>query len=242
MTLHPDRSPLLHHFIKPEYLIALLEKRAFHLLRQDKQSDVNDGKLPDACFENPYIGPFERAIGANEAFLKNRAVGIEYNRHRRFIMSWTLDPSEKMRMKYGENGKRCEIQSSILNLRRLLGYTCIDGAVFPPKCRPCPEILQAKVRVELNEPVYTDGNTPIPVLVSTLASAHKDADKYEYENEIRIQAFIMPPSIQIGPNDILVSWPIATFEGLVIQVGPLISREKRDKITLLASDYGIRIN
>ncbi len=54
MSSHADSSPVLTHFIRPEYLITLLQTQTFHLVRLDCQSDPADGKLPPANFADPY--------------------------------------------------------------------------------------------------------------------------------------------------------------------------------------------
>jgi hypothetical protein len=112
MIYHPDGSPMLHHFVRPEHLIELLDRRALHLIRQDKQSDPADGVLPAACFDQPFHGSLEQTLGLNPSFLRNQASAIAVLRGRTFIMSWTLTPSGPVRAIYGERGRRCELQIS----------------------------------------------------------------------------------------------------------------------------------
>lgn len=120
MNYHPDGPRLLSHFIRPEYLVELLRRRAFCLVRQDLQCDPADGVLPAACFESPHVGPLERSLGLSPEFLINQAHAIAGLRNRTFIMCWTCDPAGHMRATYGENGRRCELQTSENALKRIL--------------------------------------------------------------------------------------------------------------------------
>jgi len=237
---------MLHHFIRPQFLKALLETRAFHLIRQDKQSDPDDGKLPAACFADPHIGPLENGLGLKRDFLANQAHALAHLHRRTFIMSWTSEASDHMRQNYGESGSRCELQTSELGLKSMLGYEWLRdqwGGVneFPPRPEKVGEIHGALAHAQLTEPVYTPGTAAIPVIPTYGATAHKH-DRYSVESEIRIEAVVSPESLQLGGHDTLIRWPIKTFDGLRIGIGAKVESQIGSEITALAAKLGISVH
>ena len=239
MIYHPDESLMLHHFIRPEHLIALLERRALHLMRQDLQSDPTDGILPAACFDRPFLGPVEQMLGLNPSFLQSQASAIAALRPRTFIMSWTLTPSARMRATYGENGQRCELQISTLSLKKLIGYEWLQGNEFPPKPKAIAEIAGATATAQLKDPLYTDGARAISVVPSYFATAHK-GEQYAEENEVRIEAVIRPENLPVGSEDKLIRWPIASFTGLGISLPGQIPSATAARISALLAELEIR--
>lgn len=229
---------MLHHFIRPEYLVALLERRALHLMRQDRQSDLSDGVLPVACFDQPFQGPVEKMLGLKRSFLQSQASAIAALRPRTFIMSWTCAPSAEMRATYGENGLRCELHISTLNLKKLIGYEWLQGNEFPPRPTAIAEIAGAITTAQLKEPLYTDGTTAISVVPSYFATAHKD-EQFARENEVRIEAVIHPETVPVGTDDTLIRWPVFSFAGLGISPPERISPAIAARISTLAAELGI---
>ncbi len=155
-------------------------------------------------------------------------------------MSWTHDPSEHMQREYGESGHRCELQVSEMNLKRMLGYEWFPEAEFPPQRRPIGEIPRALTTVQLKEPLYTDGVQAIPVVPSYYATAHK-AENLSVEAETRVEAFIEPHDLALGPNDILIRWSIASFTGLSVKIGCHVSQPEIVRIELLAAELNIPV-
>jgi hypothetical protein len=238
MILHADGSPMLHHFIRPEYLIALLEVRAFRLGRQDRQSDLGDGILPDACFDQPFRGPLEDSLGASDSFLKSQAAGIAALRQQTFIMCWSFDPSSMARSVYGENGERCEIQISETNLKKVLGYEWLKGGEWPPRRRSFSEFGGGKATAQLKEVLYTDGTKAISVVPSYFATAHK-RQKFSEEKEIRIEV-VAPMECGIIKQEVaFIQWPLTTFSGLGISVTKRTPAPAVVRIFALAADLGI---
>jgi hypothetical protein len=237
MILSPDGSPLQHHFIRPEFLIALLEKRAFHLIRQDQQkSDRNDGVLPRACFENPFIGPLERSLGIAKDFAIGQAHAITSLRPQTYIMSWTRELSEGNHQRYGEDGKRCRLQVSKLKLSSMIGY--IQG--FPPK-QEVHEVRGVRAHAQLKEPLYTDGTKPIPVFPPYYATVHKNAALFEQEAELRIEA--VPEIDRLDPETMppLILWNIHRFTGLSVTFAPRITVQERERILALCTELSIPV-
>ncbi|MEO6005225.1 MAG: hypothetical protein ABIS43_18875 [Opitutus sp.] len=231
----------LHHFIKPKFLAALLECRAFHLIRQDQQkSDPQDGVLPPANFEAPHHGELEQMLGAQPAFLVSQARAIADDRIRTFIMSWTTDPNDAMRKTYGESGQRCELCSTVLDLKQMLGYEWLQGNEFPPRPRAVAEISGAIGAPELKQPHYTDGKRAMPVVPSAFATAHK-ALAFAGESEVRIEAILRPYDLQVRPEEILIRWPARTFAGLSVVLGAKITPEAAERISQLADSLGIPV-
>lgn len=241
LIYHPDGSAMLHHFIRPSYLIELLECRAFRLGRQDQQSDPADGKLPAASFEDPHIGPLEAAVGANAGFLKSQARALDVLRAQTFIMSWTLNPSGRARDVYGENGARCELTISELNLKLMLGYEFPAGCEFPPPRRPIPELGGIKSTAQIKPAFYTDGAKAISVVPAYFATAHK-SDNFAEEEEIRIEVISPIEGGVISPNVCFIKWPIATFSGLSISLTDKTSDADAARIAALVSEVGASMN
>jgi len=241
MPFDIEATLILHHFIKPEHLIALMERKAFHLMRQDKQSDPRDGKLPDACFENPHKGQLEEILGVKGHFLKNHAMGIDARRSRRFIMSWTRDPSAHMREKYGENGRRCELQASAKHLTEMLEYEWRGGCEFPPKRRDIAEIPGSFAQAELKKVIYANDGSPVSLVPSYFATMLKDQNCFAQENEIRIEAVIQPDQIEVKETDTLIRWAVVSFRGIKVILGENIALSEKDKIKWLASNLDVPI-
>jgi hypothetical protein len=241
MIYHPDEGPILHHFVRPEHLIELLERRALHLIRQDKQSDPGDGVLPTACFDQPFQGPLEQSLGLNASFLRSQATAIAAHRARTFIMSWTLTPSESVRTIYGEHGRRCELRISTLNLKRLIGYEWLQGNEFPPKRRPVAEIGGAITTAQLKEVIYTDGRSAIRVVPSYFATAHKDEKQYAEENEVRVEAVIPLENGAVNTDDTLIRWKVTLFDGLRITLTDQIPPAAAARISGLAAELKIPV-
>jgi len=240
MLYHPDGSRLLSHYIRPEYLVTLLRQRAFCLTRQDLQSDKADGVLPAACFESPHVGPLERALGLKPEFLINQAHAVAGLRTRTFIMSWTCDPAGHMRATYGENGRRCELQTSENGLKRMLGYEWFPGAEFPPKPRAIPEIPGGRATAELKPALYTGGTKAIPVVPSAGATAHKAAG-FGPEAELRVEAGIDPPELKVDAGTERIGWELATVVGLSIVIGSQVGDTEAAEIARLAAELGIAV-
>lgn len=237
MILHPDGSILLHHFIRPEHLVALLEKRAFHLIRQDLQkSDPNDGVLPPDCFSKPHIGPFERSLGIDEAFAISQAHAVASLRFRTYIMSWTKEPSEQLRQQYGENGGRCELRASANVLGSMIGYV----ANVPPDqhVKEIPDVLAC---AQLKPARYTDGKTPISVFPSAFATTHKDAGKFTTDAEIRIEAVAETDDIEPTQMPPLILWDIHRFSGLSITLARRIAPQDREMIVALSTELSVPV-
>jgi hypothetical protein len=240
MIYHPDGSVLLHHFIRPDYLVALLECQKIHLKRQDLQSDPFDGVLPSGCTEQPFRSPLEDALGLSDLFLKSQAHAIAAMRSRTFIMSWTVSPSEGARAKYGEGGERCEIRASMAALKRMLGYETLSGNEFPAR-KPLPEIFGSKATAQLTEPVYTQGTTSIQVVPSFFATAHKHRD-FANEEEIRIQVTIPHETPLANPAATHILWPLNSIAGLHIQLTDKTPEAAASRMRELAADLCVEIS
>ncbi|MFZ5495995.1 MAG: hypothetical protein ACOZE5_11770 [Verrucomicrobiota bacterium] len=237
---HPDGSLMLSHFIKPAYLISLLCHRAFCLTRQDIQSDPADGILPQGCFDQPHLGALELSLGLSPAFLKSQAQAVAGLRERTFVMCWTCDTAGHMRDTYGEHGARCELRTSELQLKRMLGYEWFPGAEFPPKPRAIPEIPGGRATAELKEPVYTDGTMAIPVVPSAGATAHKLA-KFASEAELRIEAIVGPDGVPVSPEQDKITWSLAATTGMDIIIGSQVSEPEAAEIERLANALGMPV-
>lgn len=237
MILHPDGSLLLHHFIRPEYLIALLEKRAFHLTRQDLQpSDSNDGVLPPDCFSNPYIGSFERAHGIDKDFAISQAHAIASLQPRTYIMSWTKEPSDQLRRQYGENGGRCELRTSLNALAAMIGYV----RSVPPD-QSVAELPGVLACAQLKATHYTDGSAPISVFPSAFATTHKDASQFSTDAEIRIEAVAETDNFEPAQMPPLILWNIHRFTGLSVTFAPRITVQERERISALCTELSIPV-
>jgi hypothetical protein len=238
MILHPDGSMMLHHFIAAEHLVTMLEKEAFHLIRQDTYP--NDGKLPDECFTKPYRGALERSLGLEDEFLVSQAHAVDSLRHRTFIMSWTHDPSPAMRAMYGKNGLRCEIQASARSVKAMLGYSWPGRHEFPPRDQIVSEIPGGTTTAELKLPVYSDGIGAISVVPSTFATGHKTAN-HEWEAEARIAASVLPYDLEVLPEHTIIQWKAASFHGLTVALSPTVSAKERACIVQLAAFHEISV-
>ena len=238
MIFHPDGSLLLHHFIRPEYLIALLEKRAFHLTRQDLQpSDPNDGVLPPDCFSNPYIGSFERAHRIDKNFAISQAYANASLRPRTYIMSWTKEPTEQLRQRYGENGGRCEIRASLVTLMAMVGYS----GVVPPH-QEIQELPGLIADAELKPTRYVDRTRPISVFPSAFATECKDAKQFHSDEEIRIKAVVDTYELDASQMPKLILWNIRRFTGLSVTLAPRISDHDREEISRLCKELSVPIS
>lgn len=240
MSSHEDSSPVLTHFIRPEYLITLLRTQAFHLVRLDCQSDSADGKLPPANIAEPHLGTLERALGVTPEFLKNQAQAIEHGRNRTFIMSWTLDASPHMQQVYGEDGRRCALRTSMLELKILLGYEGNSEIEFPPKRRVVPEVPGAYASLQLIDASYSDQERAVPVVPSYLALGHKHQD-FAPEAEIRVHAFLGPDSLTLDPGVRTISWALRRFQGLSILIGSKVEGPHANVIEQLAAEVGAAV-
>jgi|CXWL01.1.fsa_nt_gi hypothetical protein len=237
---HPNGSLLLSHFIRPEYLLALLKYKAFCLIRQDCQSDPADGVLPPKTFTDPHQGQLEQSLGANADFLVSQAHAVAALRKRTFIMSWTCDPAGHMRETYGEQGRRCELHASGNQLKHILGYEWFPGAEFPPKPRPVPEFPGGRTSAELKEAFYTDGTRAVPVIPSAFATAHK-GEKFEVEAEFRIEAIVVPDHVPVPPAQDKILWPMASFAGLTVTIGSKVPDAEAAEIEHVANSLGIPV-
>ena len=238
MIYHSNGSRLLSHFIRPEYLVDLLRRRAFCLVRQDLQSDPADGVLPASCFESPHVGPLERSLGLSPEFLINQAHAVAGLRNRTFIMCWTCDPAGHMRANYGENGRRCELQTSENGLKRMLGYERTPDVELWPKRRSVPEILGGRTIAELKDVLYSDGAKPVPVVPSAWATAHKAAT-LAAEAELRVEAVIDPPELELDGKVARIGWELMTAADLFIVLGSQVGGEAAEEIAHLAARLGI---
>jgi hypothetical protein len=237
MIIHPDGSPLLHHFIRPEHLISLFEKRAFHLTRQDLQaSDPNDGILPADCFDNPHIGPFERAHRIDKDFAISQARAIASLRPRTYIISWTKEPSEELRRQYGENGRRCELRASLNALAAMIGYV----RSVPPD-QSLVELPGVLACAQLKSTRYTDGRNPISVFPSAFATTHKDADKFSIDAEIRIEAIAEADNFEPAQMPPLILWNIHRFADLSVTLASRIAVQERERISALCTELSIPV-
>ncbi len=242
MIYSDDGSRVLTNFIPPQFLLALLQARAFHLVRLDQQrGDPDDGKLPPACFDQPYRGAVEDALRIPDRILKSHARTFESDRIRTFIMSWTIDPSEHMQAEYGKHGQRCRLQISESRLKASLGFERKQECEFPPRRRPVPEIRGADTTVELFEANYTTNTEAIPVVPSPFAAAHK-REQYRDEAEIRIQAVLRPHDIPVPPKVTVIRWPILSFAGLGISIGAKVDSDLADKIRVEAEGVGLVVH
>jgi hypothetical protein len=232
---------MLNHFIKPEYLISLLERRAFHLLRQDCQSDPADGLLPASTFDQPFQGSVEEILGLKRSFLQSQARAVAALRTRTFIMSWAISPSASVRARYGERGQRCELQVSTINLKRMIGYEWIREDEFPPRSIPIAEVAGAIATAQLKSPHYTGGASAIPVVPSYFATAHKNKQRYSEENEVRIEVVILPENGCLRPSDTLIRWPIASFVGLRILLTEQTPRDAATRLYALAAGLNVPV-
>lgn len=240
MLYHSDGSRLLSHFIRPDYVITLLQTHAFCLVRQDAQSDPHDGKLPAACFNQPYMGALEHGLNLSPKFLANQAHAIAGLRGRTFIMCWTHDPGGHMRERYGEGGQRCELRVSELGLKRLLGYEWLSGSEFPPKRRPIPEIAGGHATAQLTEPIYSDGSEAIPIVPSFGATAHKHTD-YAVEAELRVEAVIEPHDASVSGAQVQIAWALTSLAELTIVLGVKVSEPAATEIGGIAASLGVSV-
>jgi hypothetical protein len=235
-----DDSLVVRHFIPPHHLLTLLERRAFCLCRQDEQSDNQDGVLPQSCFEQPYFGDLEHALGVTKSFAVSQAHAIAKLRERTVIMSWTYDMTEYMQSAYGEGRTRCELRATIGSLKRMLCYEFRRGCEFPPKERDISEVPKARTAPQLISPQYTNGVAAPPVIPSALATAIKRAC-YKDEKEVRVQAIINPDDVKLS-RDQKVFWAVETFEGLSIAIGPNTPFNYHDQIRKLAATLKIPVS
>lgn len=239
MLFHADGSPLLTHFIRPCHLLTLLRNRAFCLVRVDQQKGApSDSKLPQACFDQPHHGSLEQGLGLNDEFLKSQAAAIEADRDRTYLMCWTHDPTPHMEVVYGENGARCTIELSVIQLKILLGYGWAQGAEFPPARRPLPGMPHAYLSVQLIEPLYTDGTSAVSVVPSYFATAHKD-EQFAGEAEIRVQGFVGPPEKDVGGLGHFLPWELPHFNGLGI--GAKVPESEAAEIEKLSGQLSIPV-
>lgn len=231
---------MLHHFIRPDHLMKLLETQSLFLIRQDQQNDDLDGRLPARCFTHPHTNDTTKALGLSPEFLISQARAIDSLPSRTFIMSWTHSPTDRMRTEYGENGARCELQASALSLKRLLGYSWSRGCEFPPKSRPVKKAPGGETTAELKSPLYTDGTSAVPVVPSAVATGHK-SERLSWEQEIRVSASIWPPHIEVGTLKI-IQWPIESFAGLTISLGSKTETKKEACLRELAANRGVAVS
>ncbi len=236
MVLHDDGSPYLHRLIAGEYLVMLLERRAFHLKSQNFQkSDPEDGVLPEACFAAPHKGPLERALNVNDDVLTSTALALNEDRMRRYIMCWTHDPSDRWRDAYGDAGTRFELLASRIQLEQMLGYEWKNGAYFPPR-KQIDELGGAKCDAELKAAVYCSEDTPLPVVANPSATARKVPD-LDWEKEFRIEV------TDLGNHEQkkLIRWPITSFDELIIKSPTSCDESLVGRISIFAKNLGIKV-
>jgi hypothetical protein len=241
MLFHADGSRLLTHFIRPCHVLTLLRNRAFCLVRVDQQkSDPSDSKLPQACFDQPHHGPLEHGLGLTDEFLKSQAAAIEASRDRTYIMCWTHNPTRHMKAVYGENGGRCTIELSEIQLKILLGYGWASGAEFPPARRPMLGVPHAYLSVQLIEPLYTDSTSAVSVVPSYFASSHKD-EQFAGEAELRVQGIVGPPEKDVSGLGHFLPWELPHFNGLAIGIGAKVPESEAAEIQQLAGQLSLPV-
>jgi hypothetical protein len=145
-----------------------------------------------------------------------------------------------MEVVYGENGARCTIELSVIQLKILLGYGWVPGAEFPPARRPLPGMPHAYLSVQLIEPLYTDGTSAVSVVPSYFATAHKD-ERFAVEAEIRVQGFVGPPEKDVGGLGHFLPWELPHFNGLGIGIGAKVSESEAAEIEKLSGQLSIPV-
>jgi len=218
MIIDPQSgTPMLYHFIEPVHLLTFLRTKSFYLTRLDQQSDLRDGKLPDPCFDRPYMGQIAQGLGLSESLLASQARGIEALRPYSFIMSWTQN-LDYFRGKYPN---RCTLTTSLESLHKIIGYESIHGHVLPPS-RTFPSRPSIKIT----------------------AVTHKNLEFKDNEQEIRIHAG--PSWDDVDPENPItetgIPWEINYLQELRITIAESTNTGLRDEIRRLAEPLSITVS